>query len=132
MNTFNLEIITPTRILDEGEVSYVRCPGLDGSFGVMKNHREGIIALGVGEIKVDRHGKVEWMATSGGFVEITNEKVQMLLESVEKSKEIDTSRAESALNRAKKRQSNRDENIDGARRDAALLRALNRLKVSSR
>jgi len=132
MNYFNLEIVTPTRIIDEGEVSYVRCPGLDGSFGVMKNHREGIIALGVGEIKVDRNGKEEWMATSGGFVEITHEKVQMLLESIEKSEEIDTKRAEDALKRAKKRKSEIDVNMDDARMDASLMRAINRLKVAKR
>ncbi|MBL7014385.1 MAG: ATP synthase F1 subunit epsilon [Candidatus Marinimicrobia bacterium] len=132
MNYFNLEIVTPTRIIDEGEVSYVRCPGLDGSFGVMKNHREGIIALGVGEIKVDRNGKEEWMATSGGFVEITHEKVQMLLESIEKSEEIDTNRAEDALKRAKKRKSKIDVNMDDARMDASLMRAINRLKVAKR
>ncbi len=132
MSQFNLEIVTPTRSMDEGEVNYVRCPGLDGSFGVMKNHREGIIALGVGEIKVDRNGKSEWMATSGGFVEITNEKVQMLLESVEKSNEIDATRAEDALKRAKKRKSEIDVNMDDARMDASLMRAINRLKVAKR
>ncbi len=132
MNHFSLEIVTPTRSIDLGEVNHVRCPGLDGSFGVMKNHREGIIALGIGEIKVDRNGKSEWMATSGGFIEITNEKVQMLLESVEKSKEIDLGRAESAIQRAKNRMTEIEINMDDARRDASLMRAINRLKVSKR
>ena len=51
MIEFQLEIVTPIRELDQGQVSYVRCSGLDGSFGVMANHREGIIALTVFEIK---------------------------------------------------------------------------------
>jgi len=72
------------------------------------------------------------MATSGGFIEITNEKVQMLLESVEKSKEIDLGRAESAIQRAKNRKAEIEINMDDARRDASLMRAINRLKVSKR
>ena len=67
MGIFQLEIVTPIKIFDEGQVEYVRCPGLDGSFGVMANHREAIIALGVGEIKVTKNGKDHFLATSGGF-----------------------------------------------------------------
>jgi len=48
MSSFSLEIVTPIRELDEEQVNYVRCPGLDGSFGLMANHRGGIIALTVG------------------------------------------------------------------------------------
>ena len=63
MGIFQLEIVTPIKIFDEGQVEYVRCPGLDGSFGVLANHREAIIALGVGEIKVTKNGKDHFLAT---------------------------------------------------------------------
>jgi F0F1-type ATP synthase epsilon subunit len=56
----------------------------------------------------------------------------MLLESVEKSKEIDLGRAESAIQRAKNRKAEIEINMDDARRDASLMRAINRLKVSKR
>jgi len=79
MSEFQLEIVTPIRQLDQGQVSYVRCSGLDGSFGVMANHREGIIALSVGEIKVTREGTDEFLATSGGFAEIMKDKGNLLV-----------------------------------------------------
>ena len=101
MSVFTLEIVTPTRILEAGEVSYVRCPGTDGSFGVMSGHREAVIGLDVGEIKVTQGGKDSFYATSGGLAEITKEKVQLLVETVEKADEIDSSRAEASLTRAK-------------------------------
>ena len=97
MNMFNLEIVTPIRALDEGQVGYVRCPGLDGSFGIMANHQEGIFALSVGEIKLTRNGKDEFLATGGGFAEIMGHTVKLLVESVEKSSEIDEKRAEKSL-----------------------------------
>ncbi len=75
MKTFPLDIVTPTRLIEEGDVTYVRCPGIDGAFGIMANHREGIIALGFAE----------------------------------RSTEIDSSRAEEALERAKARFKEPDE-----------------------
>lgn len=130
MGIFQLEIVTPIKIFDEGQVEYVRCPGLDGSFGVLANHREAIIALGVGEIKITKNGKDHSLATSGGFAEITKEKVELLLESYEQAEEIDTSRAEAALKRAEERKLS--EEIDSTRNNASLQRAVNRIKVSKR
>ena len=130
MGIFQLEIVTPIKIFDEGQVEYVRCPGLDGSFGVLANHREAIIALGVGEIKVTKNGKDHFLATSGGFAEITKEKVELLLESYEQAEEIDTSRAEAALKRVEERKLS--EEIDSTRNNASLQRAVNRIKVSKR
>jgi len=132
MSNFNLEIVTPIRELDEGKVSYIRCPGLDGSFGVMASHREGIIALTVGEIKVTRDGKDEYLATSGGFAEIMNDKVKLLVESVETATEIDAERAEKSLERATQRKSEQNSEMDDERIDASLLRAINRLRISKR
>jgi len=130
MSPFQLEIVTPTKLLDEGQVEHVRCPGLDGSFGVMASHREAIIALGVGEIKVTQNGKDHFLATSGGFAEITREKVELLLETYERTEEIDTSRAENALQRAEERI--KAGGTDTIRNKASLERAANRLKVSKR
>ncbi|MEC9456653.1 MAG: ATP synthase F1 subunit epsilon [Candidatus Neomarinimicrobiota bacterium] len=132
MSTFQFEIVTPTRTLDKGQVNYVRCPGMDGSFGVMANHLEGIIALSIGEIKVTIDGKEEYLATSGGYTEITDEKMQLLVESVEGSDEIDTDRAKRSLERAQVRKEKHSLEIERARVELSLYRALNRLRVARR
>lgn len=132
MDSFVVEIVTPIRVVNQENVKYLRCPGIDGSFGVMKNHRNGVIALDVGEIKIETKNDVEWYATSGGFVEILDNKVELLLESVERSNEIDVKRASGALERANQRRKNTKEPIDNMRLEASLLRALNRLKVSKK
>ena len=131
MSAFTLEIVTPTQILEAEEVSYVRCPGTDGSFGIMASHREAVIGLDVGEIKITQGGKDSFYATSGGFAEITKEKVQLLVETVEKADEIDSGRAETSLTRAKGRVSGTD-GSDSKRAKTALFRAVNRLRVSKR
>ena len=132
MSTFNFEIVTPIRELDKRKVNYVRCPGIDGSFGLMSNHREGIIALTVGEVKVTREGKDEYLAISDGFVEIMKDNVKLLVESVEQSSEIDAGRAEKSLERATIRKTEKDTVLDEARIDASLARAINRLRVLNR
>ena len=132
MNTIQLEIVTPIRVLDEGQVSYVRCPGIDGSFGVMANHIEGIIALDVGEVKVRKDSQDEYLAISGGYAEIMEDRLELLVESVEKSSEINAERAKMSMERARTRKSEQDPELNEARIKASLSGALNRLRVSKR
>ena len=133
MSTFNLDIVTPTRNLEEMVVSYVRCPGLDGSFGIMANHQEGIFSLDIGEIMVKTESETKYLSTSGGFAEIVNDSVSILVETVESASDIDISRAEAALQRARDRKSSSNkENLDQMRLESALSRALNRLQVAKK
>ena len=133
MSTFYLDIVTPTRNLEEMVVSYVRCPGLDGSFGIMANHQEGIFSLDIGEIMVKTESETKYLSISGGFAEIVNDSVSILVETVESASDIDISRAEAALQRARDRKSSSNkENLDQMRLESALSRALNRLRVSKK
>ena len=133
MSTFNLDVVTPTRDLEEMVVSYVRCPGLDGSFGIMANHQDGIFSLDIGEIMIKTKSETKYLSTSGGFAEIVNDGVSILVETVESAADIDIPRAEAALQRARDRKSSSDnENLDQARLESALSRALNRLQVAKK
>ena len=133
MSTFNLDVVTPTRNLEEMVVSYVRCPGLDGSFGIMANHQVGIFSLDIGEIMIKTKSETKYLSTSGGFAEIVNDGVTILVETVESASDIDIPRAEAALQRARDRKSSSDnENLDQVRLESALSRALNRLQVAKK
>ena len=131
MRTFNLEIVTPTQKLKTDNVSYLRCPGVDGLFGVLSGHRDALIALSLGEIKISQDKRDTIYATSGGFAEISGNKVELLVETIEASENIDKQRAEASLKRAKDRlKSNKD--VDSKRAELSLARALNRLSISRR
>ena len=129
-NTFQLEIITPTQIFIEGQVSYVRAESPDGQFGIMAKHTPATIALGIGEIKVVKDGKETFYATNGGFADIQKESVLLLVETAEKISDIDKDRAESARKRAQERLQNKE--MDRARTQTAIAKAENRLKVFNR
>ena len=133
MSTFNLDVVTPTRDLEEMVVSYVLCPGLDGSFGIMANHQDGIFSLDIGEIMIKTKSETKYLSTSGGFAEIVNDGVTILVETVESASDIDIPRAEAALQRARDRKSSSDnEDLDQVRLESALSRALNRLQVAKK
>tara|TARA_B100001013_G_C24331885_1_gene332949 strand:+ start:102 stop:497 length:396 start_codon:yes stop_codon:yes gene_type:complete len=129
-NTFQLEIITPTQIFTEGQVSYVRAESPDGQFGIMAKHTPATIALGIGEIKVVKDGKETFYATNGGFADIQKESVLLLVETAEKISDIDKDRAEAARQRAQERM--KDKEIDRTRARTAIAKAENRLKVFNR
>jgi F-type H+-transporting ATPase subunit epsilon len=132
MKNISLDIVTPTKNLNLEDITYLRCPGLDGSFGVLSNHQEGIFALGIGELKVLKNGQSNYFSVGGGFAEIISNKIKLLVESVESSSEIDFERANNSLTRATKRKSNLKSNYNQSRNNASIMRAINRLKVSKR
>ncbi|SVE07353.1 uncharacterized protein METZ01_LOCUS460207 [marine metagenome] len=98
----------------------------------MANHIEGIIVLDVGEVKVRKDSQDKYLSISGGYAEIMEDKLELLVESVEKSSEIDSERAKMSMERARTRKSEQDPELNEARIEASLARALNRLRVSKR
>ena len=98
----------------------------------MANHIEGIIALDVGEVKVRKDSQDEYLAISGGYAEIMEDRLELLVESVEKSSEINAERAKMSMERARTRKSEQDPELNEVRIKASLSRALNRLRVSKR
>jgi F-type H+-transporting ATPase subunit epsilon len=128
--SFNLDIVTPTRTVYSGEVQSFSAPGVEGGFQVLHSHAPLLSAISVGRVKLtDAEGKEFSYATSGGFVEVNNNKVILLAETAERSDEIDVKRAEEAKLRAAERLQ-RVEEIDEERARAALLRAINRIKIA--
>lgn len=126
--TFHLEIVSPIKLIELQDVEYLRAPGTDGLFGVQANHAPALISMSIGEIKIVMNGETSYWSTSGGFAEIGNGKVQLLLETVESAADIDTKRAEESVSRAKERLITKE--IDESRARMSLMRALNRLSIS--
>ena len=130
---FHLEIITPTKVYDEGRVDYLRAPGVDGAFGVLSGHTESIMSLAIGEIKVVKGSVETSYASTKGFAEITRDGVQLLVESAEPKDDIDLARAQEAYDRAKDHLSKKQNEMeDELRALRALERSMNRLKVAEK
>ncbi len=130
---FQLEIITPTRVVFSEEATSLTAPGVEGGFQILYNHAPFLSALDIGEIKVkDKTGSDTFYATSGGFVEVNDNHVVVLADTAEKSSEIDVERAKAAKVRAEERLGRTQELVDLVRAETALLRATNRLRLSQK
>lgn len=77
-----LEILTPERKLFSGDVYGVQMPGISGSFEVLDRHAPLVSALKAGRIKVlrDKQAHAAYYQISGGFVEVLNNRVTVLVE----------------------------------------------------
>lgn len=134
-NKLLLEIVTPTRLVVSEQVDLVTAPGVDGVFGVMANHSPLLATLKIGEMHYTSDTKSERLAVSGGFCEISKNRMTVLAEAAELSTEIDVDRALRAKERAERRlqeAQQQKEKIDVARAQAALMRSLVRLKIAGR
>ena len=128
--TFQLDIVSPTNIISEGQVEYLRAPSPEGLFGIMSGHAMATIVIDIGEFKITKNGKEYYYATNGGFADIRPESVMLLVETAEKLSDIDKDRAEAALKKAQDRL--KDSATDLKRAKTAIERARNRLKIRSR
>jgi F-type H+-transporting ATPase subunit epsilon len=129
MKKLLVEIITPNKIGYKGEVISITAPGTKGNFQILYNHAPIISSLEIGEIIIEANdSEKEYFATSGGTIEVVNNKVIVLAETFERTKDIDVKRAEEARIRAEERlKKKREEKIDEFRAELALKRAINRL-----
>ena len=128
--TFQLDIVTPTKVISESQVEYLRAPSTEGLFGILGGHAVATILIDIGEIKVTKEGKEFYYATNGGFADIRPESVMLLVETAEKVSDIDKDRAEEAMKRAQN--SLQDNETDLKRAKDAITRARNRLKITDR
>ena len=130
MAELNLEIITPEKSVFKDQIESVTIPGTIGSFQILKNHAPLISSFEVGLIKIKKNSNDSYYTTSGGTVEVNDNKVLVLADSIEKIDEINADRAKEALERAEERLKRKNEaDVDEARAKAALDRALNRLNA---
>jgi F-type H+-transporting ATPase subunit epsilon len=128
-----LEIVTPSGATVNEDVDIVNAPGYGGDFGVLANHAPFLSTIKIGILSYEIGNKRENLMISGGFCEVSNNQITFLVESAEFGRAIDVDRAMKAKERAEKRLAQitqHDESINRARAEAALQRALARIKAS--
>jgi F-type H+-transporting ATPase subunit epsilon len=125
-----LEVVTPQKAIVSEEAEIVIAPGSEGEFGALKGHTTFLTSLNVGTLRYkDASGKDRYLFVNGGFSEVLPDKVTILAESAERRMDIDVERARKAKERAEKRLAAKAADTDLVRAEAALRRAVHRLKV---
>jgi len=129
----HLEVVTPAGAVVNEDVDIVNAPGYGGDFGVLANHAPFLSTIKIGLLTYETGGERKSLMISGGFSEVSNNKITFLVESAEEGSQIDVDRAMKAKERAEKRllqATAHDDNFNQLRAEAALQRALARIKAS--
>lgn len=74
-----VEVISSGKVLFSGEAASVKVPGELAPFTILKGHIPIVSTLVSGNVQIEQSGKVTSIPVSGGFVEVANNSVLILL-----------------------------------------------------
>ena len=130
--SFKVLIVTPDKTAYEGDAVAATIPGLAGYIGVWANHAPlvGAVAPGLVSLKIDQAGSEKYFSVGTGFVEISDNVVNLMTDTCEVSGEVDVPRAEEALERARQRLTSMEMELDRERARLAVSRAQARISAN--
>jgi F-type H+-transporting ATPase subunit epsilon len=132
-NKLHLSIVTPERLVLNEDVDQVNVPGVEGDLGILYDHAPILTTMRAGRFSYELLGEkgkeTIQMIVSGGYLEVTDNRVIVLAEAVEFLDEIDKERAKASLVRAEEALTNTDLSDDEfAEAQDRLFRAIARLE----
>ena len=127
-----LEIITPTKVVLKEEVDEITLPTLDGEISILPNHTNLFTKVVPGEMTIKKNNKSDLFAITGGFLEITNNHVNILADHAIHAADIEIAKAQEAQERAKQAMKNKDDRRAYLTAEADLRKALLELKVAKK
>lgn len=125
-----LKIITHERVVFDEIVDEIYTKGVDGEFGILKEHIPLMAALDIGVTKVVQGKEIKFFTTMGGVFQFKNEEALILTTTAERGEEIDVTRAKESLSRAQARLKEAEAEHDAKMAEAAIARAMARLKAT--
>lgn len=128
---FKCKIITPSGVYKELETSILNIVTTDGQRGLLSNHMPLVTNLTISKMTTIEDNVRESYSIGGGLLYFENNLATILVDSIENARDIDLDRAERAKQRALEHLHSQDSNTDMKRAQAALTRAINRIKVKN-
>lgn len=132
--SFQVNIITPEKTAFQKEAVSIIFPGAEGYVGAWANHAPLVTTVepGVVWLKLNDVGDERYFAVSGGFCEISENKVNLMVEAAADARDIDLQAAREELVRARRELLDHDsaEVIDDVR--GAVDRAAARVKAAEK
>lgn len=126
---FKLKIITPYGVLFEGEVDSLNICTTQGYLTILPNHIPLVTPLQIASMSFKTNKNTRICALAGGIMHVNNNETKIIANACEYQEDIDINRAIKSKERAEARLANKKENINIARAEASLKRALNRINI---
>ena len=134
MNNIQLIVLTPYGKYFEGFVDFLEVRSPEYNLGILPGHTPLISTVAICKMTVKIGDRKEYYAVGGGVIRVEKDnKVTLILDSIESADEIDIARAQEAKKRAEDRLSEAIKNdaIDVSRAKLALLKAINRINIGT-
>jgi F-type H+-transporting ATPase subunit epsilon len=128
----HVEIITVESVIYSDDVDMVVAPGVEGSLGILPHHAPLFTMLQTGEAKVKKGTDEQHLMISGGFLEVSNNRVTILADVAVRAEDIDVAAAEAARQRALEDKARGISGDAAFINDLALRRSLTALNVARR
>jgi F-type H+-transporting ATPase subunit epsilon len=75
-----VSVVSPERVLFEGQADSVVAPAFDGEVGILRSHAPMVTLLGRGELRVTSGGSVTRFTVEGGFLQVADDQVRVVTE----------------------------------------------------
>lgn len=127
-----LRVITPNGLYTDTEAIQINACSKEGEFGLLEDHMPIVAMLEISKLEIvkEENDSKEY-AISGGMLQLQNNVVTILTDSIEGEEEIDLERAREAKERAEKRLQAHESNMNMQRAEIALRKAINRMNVKN-
>lgn len=128
---FDLKVLSPSRAVTTVKVTAVTLPGSEGYMTILPDHAGMVAELDQGEVTITTtDAAVERFFVAGGYVEVENNRVTLLADVIERAREIDLTRAQTARKRAADRLTQLGADTDIERANRALRRSDQRIQTA--
>ena len=131
MATYHLQIVTPDRMVFDGEAQKIILRTVNGDVCILPHHIDFAIPLGIGQAYVtDENGETRQAACNSGMLSVSGNEVRVIPVTFEWADEIDLERAKRAEETAEERIKTMDHlDRDYVMAEAKLKRALTRINA---
>ncbi|MBA4116382.1 MAG: ATP synthase F1 subunit epsilon [Rubrobacter sp.] len=117
-------VITPEKVIYDGEVNMVVARIADGDIGVLVDHQPVVSTVEIGAVRINENDERHVYATSDGFFKVSENLVQILVEEAVPAGEIDVEDADNRVEQAENELSevSEDDEEEGGRQRAEIER----------
>ncbi|MCH5198104.1 MAG: F0F1 ATP synthase subunit epsilon [Oscillospiraceae bacterium] len=88
-NSFRVEIYTPKELFFDADAEYLKISGLDGEYGIMKNHVPTVIALREGGAEITKDGEKLRFILGGGYLEMKDNLAKIFVADCKKNEKAE-------------------------------------------
>ena len=131
MNTFSMNVVASDKTFYQGKGVSITLPAKDGGITILAHHADMMVAIVPGEIRIETpEGEKMVAVCGGGFAQVINNRVTVLVDTLERPEDIDVKRAQEAMERAQEQLRQKQSLQEYYISKQALSRAMARMKAT--